>query len=189
MNTKQNNKRGKGFNIEEPRINDEIRIPLDADVLVVYKSRTTDNQDDFAKVMPFAQAIKRAEDMQLDLIEINGKVRPSVLKIDSYDKYLWELKKSAKEKNKKPTSSIKEVQLSANISSHDLETKARKAKEFISDGDRVKVVLRLRGRELTRREFSKGSLRDFINLMSDVAVIDGQIREEGNRSVAILKKK
>lgn len=188
MNTrpKFNGKRGVGKGIEEPRINNEIRIPLEAEVRVVHSSRT-DNSG-FSELMSFAQAIRLSEKMELDLIEINSQVRPTVLKLDSYDKYLWELKKAAKQKNKKP-SSVKEIQLSANISPHDLETKAKKAKEFIEDGDRVKVVLRLKGRELGRREFSKGSLRDFIELMSGVAVVDGQIREEGRNSVVILKRK
>ena len=179
------NNKGRNATFIEPRINDELKFQDNEIVRVNYDSRTENSG--FSEVMSFATAKSKSLEMGLDLIEINLNVKPVILRLDEYEKFLWELKKN-KDK-KKPTSLVKEVQLSTNISLHDMETKAKKAREFISDGDRVKVVLRMRGRELTRREQSKESLRTFINLMSDVAVVDGQIREEGQRSVAILRKK
>lgn len=171
--------------IDEPKINDEIGLRDSDEVRVVYNSRTDDTK--FSEVMSFKEAKMKSEEMQKDLIEINANVTPIVLRLDDYDKFLWELKKN--KNKKKPTSVVKEIQLSANISLHDMETKSNKAKEFISNGDRVKVVLRMKGRELGRREQSKESLRTFIKLMSEVAVIEGQIRDEGRQSVALLRKK
>lgn len=186
-NGRFNNQRRNKNGVEEPLINEELRLRDTDKIRLVYKDRK-DESNNFSEVMSYAEARNMSMDMEMDLIEVNLSIEPPVIRLDSYDKFLWDLKKSQKDK-KKPTSTVKEIQLSTNISLHDMETKANKAKEFIADGDRVKVVLRMRGRELGRREQSKESLRTFIGLMSDVAVIDGQIREEGNRSVALLRKK
>lgn len=83
---------------------------------------------------------------------------------------------------------MKEIQLSTNISSNDLNTKVRKAKEFIEDGNKVKVVLTMKGRELGRREDSKKSLLTFIVEMDEVAVPESLPRDEGNKCTVILKK-
>lgn len=186
-NRPNNKPNGKRFsnNFNEPLINDELRYRDNDEVRVVHNSRI--KNEGFAEVMTFSKAKELSLSMELDLIEINTNANPPVLRLDDYNKFLWELKKN-KDK-KKTTSAVKEIQLSTNISLHDMETKANKAREFISDGDRVKVVLRMRGRELARREQSKESLRTFIKLMSDVAVVEGQVREEGQRSIALLRKK
>ena len=84
---------------------------------------------------------------------------------------------------------MKEVQLSVNISEHDLETKANNARKFIENGNRVKVTLTMRGRELVRREENKRSILEFIVMMDDVAVPESQPRDEGNKTTVILKRK
>lgn len=169
--------------IDEPRINDEI-TGYDR-VRLVYKSSDGENQ---SVVINLSDARKKAQSLGKDLIEINQKAIPPVVRIEDYSKYLYELKKQLKGKNK-PSSVLKEVQLSTNISQHDLGIKSNKARKFISDGDKVKVVLTMRGRELSRRDESKKCLYEFIDSLADVSVPEAMPRDEGNKCTVILKKK
>lgn len=183
-----NRNNGRRPRIDEPRINDEIR-GYDT-VRVLYQKENEDGEAvDVSEVMSLRDAKRLAVRMELDLIEVNARAAQPIVRVANYSKYFYELKKQEKQKNKKPANGVKEVQLSANIAEHDMGIKASKAKEFIADGDKVKVVLRLRGRELARREQSKKSLFVFIDMMSDVAVPESMPRDEGNRSIVILKKK
>jgi translation initiation factor IF-3 len=91
--------------------------------------------------------------------------------------------------NKKPSVTLKEIQLSTNIASNDLLVKANKARKFISEGDKVKVVLTMRGRELSRRDDSKKCLYEFIDMLSDISVPEALPRDERNKCFVILKKK
>lgn len=190
MAGKRNNfqPRGRRIRINEPLINDEIRnYPQ---VRVIYKERSNEKSpNDFTRVMTMTEARKLSQEMVLDLIEVKTDADIPILRLMAYDKYLWELKNALKQKSKTSTPPMKEVQLSATISEHDLEVKANKSREFFADGSKVKVVLRMRGRELARRYQSKESLRNFISMVSDVAVPEGPIRDDGNRAIVIMKKK
>ena len=126
--------------------------------------------------------------MDLDLIEINSKISPPIMRVGNYEKMVYEIKKAEKKKAHvaKP---LKEVQLSVNISSHDLETKANNAKKFIDDGSKVKVTLSMKGRELARRDENKRSILEFITLMEEVASPESMPKDEGNRTIVILKPK
>ncbi len=139
-----------------------------------------------SKVVSLNEAKKISENMGLDLIEINGRTNPPIMRIANYEKMLYELKKAEKKKAHiaKP---LKEVQLSVNISSHDLETKANNAKKFIEDGSKVKVTLSMKGRELARREDNKKSILEFITLMDEVALPESMPKDEGNKTTVILK--
>lgn len=140
------------------------------------------------QVLSLYEAKKIAKEMELDLVEINANARPPVLKIMNYEKWLYEQKKLTKKK-KHNTQDLKEVQLSTNIASNDLNTKVNRAKEFIEAGHKVKVVLTMRGRELSRREESKRSLLEFIVKMDEVALPESNLRDEGNKCIVILKRK
>lgn len=164
--------------IIEPRINDEI--PNYSKVRIIGNNIES-------KETTINEARKIANDMGLDLVEINGKLQVPILKIINYSKYLFDLKKQAK--NKKKTPSMKEIQLSVNISENDLLTKVRKAKEFIQDGHKVRLVITLKGRELLRPEESKKSFFTFIVKMEDVAVPESMPKDDGNKCSVILKKK
>jgi translation initiation factor IF-3 len=135
-----------------------------------------------------SEARKIAEDMGLDLVEIQGKLEIPIIKVCNYEKMLYELKKAAK-KNKQQAKPLKEIQLSVNIAKHDLETKANNAKKFIEDGSRVRVTLAMKGRELSRREENKKSILEFIVMMDEVAIPESTPRDEGNKTVVILKKR
>lgn len=165
--------------INEPRINDEIRGVETVRIV-------GDNIE--SREISLKEAKRIASNLELDLVEINGNVNPPIVKVVDYSKYMFELKKALKNKNKK-NCVLKEIQLSTNISSNDLNTKVRKAKEFIEDGNKVKVVLTMKGRELGRREDSKKSLLTFIVEMDEVAVPESLPRDEGNKCTVILKKK
>lgn len=160
-------------------INDEIRF--NGNVRIVGEGIES-------KIVPMSEARKIAQSMELDLVELQAKSDVPIIRICNYEKMIYELKRSAK-KNKHQTKPLKEIQLSVNIAKHDLETKVNNAKKFIEDGSRVKVTLSMKGRELLRRDENKKSILEFVVLMEDVAVPEASLRDEGNKTVVILKKK
>ena len=161
------------------RVNDEIRF--NGNVRIVGNGIES-------KVVSMAEANEIADEMGLDLVEIQGKLEIPIIRICNYEKMLYEFKKSAK-KNKQTVKPLKEIQLSVNIAKHDLETKANNARKFIEDGSRVRVTLSMKGRELTRREENKKSILEFIVLLEDVAVPEAAPRDEGNKTFVTLKRK
>jgi translation initiation factor IF-3 len=161
------------------RVNDEIRF--NGDVRIV-------GNDIDSKIVSMSQARKIAEDMELDLVEIQGNLDVPIIRICNYEKMLYELKKNGK-KAKQNAKPLKEIQLSVNIAKHDLETKVNNARKFIEEGSRVKVVLTMKGRELSRREENKKSILEFIVMLEDVAVPEAAPRDENNKTTVILKKK
>ena len=161
------------------RVNDEIRF--NGNVRIV-------GNDIESRIVSMSEARDIAEDMELDIVEIQGNTEVPIMRICNYEKMMYELKKNAK-KNKQNTKPLKEIQLSVNIAKHDLETKANSARKFIEDGSRVRVILSMKGREVSRREENKKSILEFIVLLEDVAVPEMTPRDEGNKTVVILKKK
>ena len=161
------------------RVNDEIRFK--GNVRIVGEGIES-------RIVTMAEASKIADEMELDLVEIQGKLEIPIIRICNYEKMLYELKKSAK-KNKQSAKPLKEIQLSVNIAKHDLETKANNARKFLEDGSRVRVTLSMKGRELSRREENKKSILEFVVLLEDVAVPEAALRDEGNKTVVTLKRK
>lgn len=172
---------GKKKNGNEPqyRTNSEIRLGGNVQVRICGEGIES-------CVVSMSKARRIAEDMELDIIEINPSLEVPVMKIADYDKMMYDFKK--KQKKQKP-SQLKEIQLTVNIAKNDMETKARKAREFIEDGDKVKVVLRMKGRELTRREENKKSIFEFITMLEDYCIPETMPKDEGTKTVVILKKK
>ena len=188
MGNKYNNKK---TSFPEPRVNDEIRGNYD--VRVVYPTNygsdiLYSNLDFTSDVMNLNEAKKLANRFNLDIFEINPNINPPIMRIDEYDKWLYREKKKQKE-NKQNKTELKEIQLSTNIGKHDLEIKAKKAMEFIGNGDKVKVVLTMKNRELSRREESKRCLYEFILMVEDVATPESMPKDEGSKAIVILKKK
>ena len=167
------------LNMPKFRINNELHGTYDVRIV---------GEDIESKIISLSEAKKIANDMEMDLIEINSNVNPPIMKRASYEKMLYEMKKAMK-KNKQNVKPMKEIQLSVNISEHDLQTKVNNARKFIEGGNKVKVVLSMRGRELVRREENKRSILEFIVALENVAIPEAQPRDEGNRTVVILKKK
>ena len=141
-------------------------------------------------IMSARDAMKLAREADLDLVKIAPNAKPPVCKIIDYGKYRYELARKEKEaKKKQKTMEVKEVRLSPNIDVNDLNTKANQARKFIGKGDKVKVSLRFRGRELAHINYSKQILDTFYEKLEDVAVIDKPAKMEGRSMVMFLSKK
>ena len=119
-------------------------------------------------IMSSKEAMKLAREAELDLVKIAPNAKPPVCKIIDYGKYRYELARKEKEaKKKQKTIDVKEVRLSPNIDKNDLNTKINQARKFLSKGDKVKVTLRFRGRELAHVNSSKVILEEFAEQLSD----------------------
>ena len=141
-------------------------------------------------VMSSRDALKLAEDAELDLVKIAPNAKPPVCKIIDYSKYKYELARKEKEARKKQkTVDVKEIRFSPNIDTNDLNTKINQARKFLSKGDKVKVNLRFRGRELAHVDSSKHILDEFAHALEDCANIDKPARFEGRSMVMILSGK
>ena len=131
-----------------------------------------------------------ADEKKLDLVKIAPKANPPVCKIMDYGKYKYEMAKREKEARKKQrTITLKEVRLSPNIEAHDLNVKARQAIGFLESGDKVKVSVRFRGREMGHTEMGRVVLKDFAELTKEVGTIEKQARMEGRNMVMFLGPK
>jgi translation initiation factor IF-3 len=140
--------------------------------------------------MSSKEAMKLADDAGLDLVKIAPKAKPPVCKIVDYGKYRYEQARKEKEaKKKQRTVEIKEIRLSPNIESNDLNTKMNAARKFIAKGNKVKVTLRFRGREMAHMHDSKHILDDFAESMSDVAVVEKEPKQEGRSISLVLAEK
>lgn len=141
-------------------------------------------------VMTSKEAMKLAEEAGVDLIKIAPTAKPPVCKIMDYGKYRYEQARREKEaKKKQRVIEVKEVRLSPNIDTNDLNTKANMARKFLSKGDKVKVTLRFRGRELAHVNTSKAILDEFAESLSDVAVVEKPAKFEGRSLIMFLAEK
>lgn len=141
-------------------------------------------------VVSINEAREKAEEAGLDLVLIAPTAKPPVCKIIDYGKFRYELARKDKEaKKKQKTIEVKEVRLSPNIDTNDLNTKVSSARKFLEKGNKVKVTLRFRGREMARMFKSKYILDDFAEALSDVATIDKPSKAEGRSLVMFLSAK
>ena len=162
-------------------INGQIR---DKEVRVI-----AENGDQLG-VMPVKEAMKLAQEAELDLVKIAPKAQPPVCKIIDYCKYRYELARKEKEaKKKQKTVEVKEVRISPNIDTNDLNTKVNNAKKFIAKGNKVKVTLRFRGREMAHMQQSKHILDDFAEMLAEVAVVEKPAKLEGRSMSMVLTEK
>ncbi len=141
-------------------------------------------------IMSAKDAMKMAQEAELDLVKIAPTAKPPVCKIVDYGKYKYEqLRREKEAKKKQKTTEVKEIRLSPNIDDNDLNTKANQARKFITKGDKVKVSLRFRGREMAHMAASKQILDDFYEKLSDVAVVDKPAKMEGRSMIMFLSEK
>ena len=141
-------------------------------------------------IMSAKDAYKMARDAELDLVKIAPAAKPPVCKIIDYGKYKYEMIRKEKEaKKKQKTVEVKEVRLSPNIDTNDLNTKIGSARKFIEKGNKVKVTLRFRGREMAHMNQTKYILDDFAEKLSDIAVVDKPSKVEGRSLVMFLTAK
>ena len=135
-------------------------------------------------------ALKMAEEAGLDLVKIAPTAKPPVCKIVDYGKYKYEQVRKEKEaKKKQKVIDIKEIRLSPNIDTNDLNTKIGAARKFLTKGDRVKITLRFRGREMAHMNNSKHILDDIAQSLSDIAVVEKAPKVEGRSMTMFLTEK
>ncbi len=152
--------------------------------------RLIDEEGVMVGIVSIDEALSRAEEADLDLVNISPNADPPVCKILDYGKYRYEQQK--KEKNAKKNqhvTEIKEIRLSASIEDHDIEVKAKAATKFLQDGDKVKVSLRFRGRERDYTQLGYDAMERFAALVADYGVIEKQPKMEGRRMNMFLAPK
>ena len=164
--------------INDLMINEEIR---DREVRVV------NQQGEQLGIMPTAQALKLAEEQQLDLVNIAPTARPPVCKLMDYGKYRFEMSKKEREiKKNQKIMETKEVRLSATIEDHDIDVRYRQAVKFLQDGNKVKVSVRFRGREVTHASLGQDLLHRFAELCSECSKVEKQPKLEGRQMLMFL---
>ncbi len=141
-------------------------------------------------IMSAKEALRMAEEADLDLVKIAPNAKPPVCKIIDYGKYRYEMARKEKEaKKKQKTVEMKEIRLSPNIDDNDLRTKVNAAKKFIGKGNKVKITLRFRGREMAHIAQSRHVLDDFAKEVEDVAVVEKAPKQEGRSISMVLSEK
>ncbi len=160
------------------KINEQIR---DKEV------RLIDDKGEQQGIVPLAVAMRMADERELDLVMIAPQAKPAVCKLMDYSKYRFETQKREKEarKNQKITQ-VKEVRLSATIDKHDLDVKARAAQKFLKSGDKVKVAIRFRGRQMAYVAQGRVVMENFFEMIKENATIERRPLMEGRNMIMIL---
>ena len=141
-------------------------------------------------IMSAREAMKLAEEAELDLVKIAPTAKPPVCKIIDYGKYRYELARKEKEARKKQkTVDVKELRLSPSIDTHDVQVKVKKANEFLKDGDKVKISIRFRGREIGHSKVGMQIMEDFAKATEEFGTVDKQPKMEGKSLVMFLAPK
>lgn len=167
--------------IKELQINEDIRAK---------EVRLIDANGEQLGIVLASRALEIANERKLDLVNISPMAKPPVCKIMDYGRYKYELTKKEKEARKKQRIiNVKEIRLSPNIDTHDLVVKANQAIKFLENGDRLKVSVRFRGRELGHTEIGKRVLDDFIELVKEYGNVDKAPKMEGRSMVMFLSSK
>ena len=162
-------------------MNEDIRVP---------QVRLIDQDGEMIGVMSARDALLRAYDAGLDLLEISPNAVPPVCKITDYGKFKYEQQKKANEARKRQkVVEIKEVKVRPNIDDHDYEVKMRQMKGFIGEGDKVKVTLRFRGREMAHQELGVKLLERIRNDMAEIVKVESMPRLENRQMIMVLAPK
>ena len=166
---------------KELRINNRIRIS---------EVRLIDEKGEQLGVVPTAEAMRRANAVGLDLVEVSPNAKPPVCKLLDYGKYKFDLEKKGKESKKKQKAvRLKEIRMQPKIDIHDLKFKTKHIKEFLEGGNKVKVTIRFRGRELAHTELGKVVLDRVLGLLEDSYNLDRPAKMEGRFMSMFLSPK
>ncbi len=170
--------RGGGIIKQELRINEEIRA---REVRVI----SPDGQQ--LGVLPVREALRLAHERHLDLVEIAPHADPPVCRIMDYGKYKYEQSKKEREARKRQKIvDIKEIRMSPKIEDHDFDVKARSAARFLSDGDKVKITVRFRGREIVHADLAKEMLEQLVAKLGPLCTVERPPRVEGRAMIMVL---
>jgi translation initiation factor IF-3 len=160
------------------RTNERIRVR---------EVRVIDDEGNQLGVMPPFDALKKAREKNLDLVEVSPTAQPPVCRIMDYGKYLYEQEKRERAAKKNQHQIVvKEVKFRINVDDHDYETKKNHVLRFLAEGDKVKATIFFRGREMTRQSLGRGILERLITDLGDKAVVEFRPRQEGNTLHLIL---
>lgn len=163
------------------QVNEQIRDP---------EVRVIGEDGEQLGIMSVEEAQRLAHEADLDLVKIAANATPPVVRIIDYSKFRYEQKRREKDQKKKQhVIEVKEVRMSPNIDTNDLNTKVNAARKFLEKGDKIKVNLRFRGREMSRMQQSMPILEDIAAQLSDIAQIDKPAKVEGRSLVMILSPK
>lgn len=169
---------GPSFNKDEHRINERIRVP---------NVRLIDEKGNQVGVVPTAEALKMARERGLDLMEVASTASPPVCKICDYGKFKYEKKKKEHEaKKKQVVVKVKEIQLRPNTDQHDFDYKVRNVREFLEEGDKAKITIMFRGREVAHADGSFQTMRDIVEKCYDVGMVEAPAKMEGKKLIMIL---
>jgi translation initiation factor IF-3 len=161
-----------------PRVNHEIQED---------KVRLVDATGDMVGIVPILDAIKRAKSAGLDLVEISPNATPPVCKILDYGKFKYEAQKKANEARKKQkTVHLKEIKIRPGIEQHDFEVKMKQVHKFLEAGDKVKITLRFRGREMAHQDLGLQVMDRVKENIAEIARIETEPKMEGRQAIMIL---
>ena len=154
------------------------------------KVRVIDENGENVGVLSTRDAIERAADVGLDLVEVSPNADPPVCKFLDVGKYRYEAQKKANAARKtQKTQEIKEIKMRPNIDDHDYDTKMKKVHDFIGDGDKVKITLRFRGRELSHQQLGMNLLQRVAENVQEIAKVEAYPRMEGRQMLMVLAPK
>jgi len=163
------------------RINEQIRAK---------EIRLIDHEGNMVGIVQVTEGIRMAREVGLDLIEVSPNANPPVCKISNSGKMKYELqKKAADAKKKQKVVELKEIKMTINIGKGDYDTKIRHTKEFIADGNKVKISIRMRGREITHRDLAEKMMNDILHDVEQFAKPEINPKLEGMQMVVVLAKK
>lgn len=143
-----------------------------------------------AEVLTIAEALQRAKDLELDLIEVSPKAEPPVVKIDDFGHYLYQIqKKEKKQKSHSKQTEVKMLRFGFRTEKHDLDRLIERAKEFLDENHLVKFSVRLRGRELTNKDFAVQKLKGLLKDLSEFSEVEQDVKAQGNQFIAVVRPK
>tara|TARA_Y100000310_G_C20406365_1_gene679846 strand:- start:155 stop:700 length:546 start_codon:yes stop_codon:yes gene_type:complete len=164
---------------KRPRINEEITAP---------QVRLVDEKD--AVELSIEDALKRAQEAEMDLIEISPKAKPPVVKITDFGRFMYQLKKKEqKQKSHNKQTEVKMLRFGFRTEKHDLDRIVERAREFLGERHMVKLVVRLRGREMTNKDYAKDKLKTLVVQLADVSEVEQEVKPQGNQFSVILRVK
>jgi translation initiation factor IF-3 len=141
-------------------------------------------------VMPLSEAMEKAKEQGLDLVEITQTAKPPIVKIIAFDKFRYQKEKEfKKQKLSQKSGELKQIRISARAAKNDLEIQAKKAEGFLAKGNKVEVMLWLRGREKYNKEWAKAKMEEFIKMLSPEHKVSGDAQFKGNKLVIQISKK
>ena len=166
------------------------RKPLVNNRIRAREVRLIDENGKQIGILELRKALQTAWERNLDLVQMTEKVEPPVCKIMDYGKYLYQQEKKEREAKKKTRGELKGIRLSFNISQHDLETRVNQAEKFLRQGNKVRIELRLRGREKALADFAKEKMIKFLEILGNLTPykIERELKRESQRLIMIISR-